>query len=73
MNGAVMTDTVLSQSAVKCLVDRFGIVDTERFISLINKERFDYTEWQRDLFNDMTVEELFDAATEWKKSTLNKT
>jgi len=68
----MMTDTVLSQSAMKCLIDNFGIVQAERFISLVNKERFDYTEWQRDLFNDMTVEELFNAASEWKASTVNQ-
>jgi hypothetical protein len=72
MSGAIMTDTVLSQNAVKCLVDKFGIVDTQRFISLINKERFDYTEWQRDLYNDMTAEELFTAASEWHKKETAK-
>ena len=71
MSGAIMTDTVLSQSAVKCLVDKFGIVDTERFISLINKERFDYTEWQRDLFDGMTAKEILRAASEWKKNRDN--
>ena len=71
MSGATMTDTVLSQSAVKYLVDKFGIVDTERFISLINKERFDYTEWQRDLFDGMTAKEILRAASEWKKNRDN--
>jgi len=72
MNGAVMTDTVLSQSAVKHLVDKFGIVDTERFISLINKERFDYTEWQRGLFDGMSGKEILRAASEWKKNKDNE-
>ena len=30
----------------------------ERFISLIIREPFDYTEWQRDLFNGLSVQEL---------------
>jgi len=60
-----MNDTVLSRNAVKCLVDNFGIVHTERFIALIIKEPFDYTEWQKDLFNDMTTDELFSAASNW--------
>jgi hypothetical protein len=64
-----MNDTVLSKSAVKCLVDNFGIVQTERFISLIIKEPFDYTIWQKDLFNDMTTDELFTAASDWKART----
>jgi hypothetical protein len=72
MNGAVMNDTVLSQNVVKCLIKNFGVIDTERFISLVIKEPFDYTEWQRDLFADMTVDELFTAASEWKKSKTKK-
>jgi hypothetical protein len=43
---------------MKCLSDKLGIVDAERFVSLILREPFDYTEWQRDLYNDLSVEEL---------------
>ena len=63
-----MNDTLLSQNAIQCLIQNFGVVQTERFISLIIKEPFDYTEWQQDLFNNMTVEELFYAATKWKEA-----
>ena len=68
----MMNDTVLSQNAIKCLIDNFGIVQTERFISLIIKEPFDYTEWQRDLYSDMTADEFFNAVSKWKKSTANQ-
>ena len=53
-----MTDTLLKQFMIKHLVENFGLIQTERFISLMNKEPFDYTKWQEDLFEDMTVEEL---------------
>ncbi|MCL2197770.1 MAG: hypothetical protein FWB80_02500 [Defluviitaleaceae bacterium] len=59
-----MTDAVLKQSVLKHFIDSFGHVQTERFISLINKEPFDYTEWQRDLFEGMTIEELSSNAME---------
>ena len=64
-----MNDTVLSQSAMRCLIDNFGIVQTERFIALIIKEPFDYTKWQQDLYSDMSVDELFDTASKWKKAS----
>ena len=64
----MMSDTVLCQSIIRYLIDNFGVVQTERFISLVIKEPFDYTEWQRDLFTDMSVEEIFHTATEWKKA-----
>ena len=65
-----MNDTVLAQSVIRCFIENFGIVQTERFISLIIKEPFDYTEWQRELFSDMSVEDIFSAATAWKKSVV---
>jgi len=65
-----MNDTILSLEAVKCLIKHFGVVQTERFISLIIKEPFDYTKWQGDMYCDMTVGELFDAAFNWKDNSL---
>jgi hypothetical protein len=62
-----MTDTVLQQTAMKCLIDNFGNVDAEKFISLIIKEPFDYTKWHSNLYKDMTIEELSRAAMEQKK------
>ena len=32
--------------------------EAERFITLINREPFDYTEWQRNLFEGKSVREL---------------
>ena len=48
----------LRNEGMKVLINSLGHVKAERFISLIIREPFDYTEWQRDLFNDMSVKEL---------------
>ena len=64
-----MTDAVLKKFMIEHLVENFGHIQTERFISLVNKESFDYTEWQRDLYVDMSVEELSKKAME---NRLNK-
>ena len=64
-----MTDTVLRKEGMRKLNEWFGLVDAERFITLIIREPFDYTEWQSDLYNDMTAEELFiKAETTWNKT-----
>lgn len=63
-----MTDAVLQQSAMKCLVDRFGTVEAERFISIIIRDGFDYTEWQKDLFADLSVEELSKMAMDFRRN-----
>jgi len=53
------------------LIESFGHVETERFISLIIKEHFDYTEWQKNLFEDMTIEELSEKAMQNRLSKRN--
>ena len=51
-------EMALRNEGMKVLIDNLGCVEAERFISLIIREPFDYTEWQRCLFNDMSVKEL---------------
>ena len=51
-------DMNLRNEGMKVLINNLGHVEAERFISLIIKEPFDYTEWQRNLFNNMSVREL---------------
>ncbi|MDD4346796.1 MAG: hypothetical protein PHZ11_07930 [Desulfitobacteriaceae bacterium] len=59
-----MNENVLQKSAMKCLIDNFGNVEAERFISLLIKEPFDYTKWQETLYEDLSVEELSKEAME---------
>ena len=53
-----MTDTVLRNEGIIVLTQNLGKVEAERFISLVIREPFDYTQWQQNLFDDMSVEEL---------------
>ena len=52
---------------INCLIRQMGVVETEKFISIINREKFDYTKWQQNLFDDMTLEELNEAAAAFSK------
>jgi len=63
-----MNSMVLLSKGMSCLMENLGLVETERFISLINSESFDYTEWRRDnLFVGMTVEELSEKAMQYRQ------
>jgi hypothetical protein len=55
----MITDTVLKRDGMRVLAENLGIVEAERFITLMLRERFNYTEWQRSLYGDMPVEELY--------------
>ncbi len=59
------TDVAIKQEGLEALNTRLGIVDAERFIALINREKFNYTEWRKSLFADMSVEQLAEAADEF--------
>ena len=56
------TDNALQYEAMNVLIDAFGVVEAERFICMIKRDTFDYTEWRRDLWKDMTIEEVFTEA-----------
>jgi hypothetical protein len=45
-----------------------GSVAAERFIALIQREPFDYTKWQRTLWEDQGIEEINRTAMELYKS-----
>ena len=62
------TDNVLRYEVMELLMQTFGLVDTERFISMVKRDTFDYTEWRRDQWNDMTIEEIHEVATEYENS-----
>ena len=63
----MMTDTVLKRKGLDVLSEAFGLVDTERFISLILREPFDYTEWQQDLYKGVSLEEFYHNVKNFKK------
>ena len=70
------TDTVIKCEGMDALFDKLGIVDAERFITLMSKENFDYTNWHKDMYADLAVDELGKKAYDYcreeeKKETKN--
>ena len=56
-----MTDNELTVRCMNILMDNVGPVDAERFVSIVNLNHFDYTEWRKDhLFVGETVDTLVD-------------
>jgi len=60
----VKTDTIIKTEGMHILLEKLGKVDAERFISLIIKEPFDYTKWQQDILDDLSVRSLSKKAME---------
>jgi hypothetical protein len=57
-----LTDTEIKTAAFRALVEALGDVQAERFIALIRREPFDYTQWHRTLWPEKGVEEISQAA-----------
>ena len=53
-----ITDNEIKSQGIEALISSLGEVQAERFISLILKEPFDYTEWQKKLWSDKNIEEI---------------
>jgi len=66
----MLTDTEIKRKGFKILIEKLGDVDAEKFISLINKEPFDYTQWQSTLWSDQTIDQVSENAMNYR--TKNK-
>jgi len=63
----MISDAVIKQKGFEVLKEKLGIVEMERFILLINREKFDYTKWRKDLFEDMDIADLSEKENEFSK------
>ncbi len=57
----------IMNKGMKCLMEQMGIIEAEQFISVIIREKFDYTKWQRDYFDAKTPTEIRDEASRFEK------
>jgi hypothetical protein len=64
-----MTNSVaLLDRGMRCLNNELGLLDAERFVALLSREPFDYTEWRKEhLFVDMSLDELINEADKYAK------
>lgn len=62
------TDTEIKVKGTKALIKAMGSVDAERYIALITREKFDYTEWHRTMLPDESIKEISKAAMYRKKA-----
>ena len=69
----MLTDIEIRKKGLKILIDALGNVNAEKFISLIIKEPFDYTEWQSTLWNDQSVNQISESAMHYRKAGKDET
>jgi hypothetical protein len=52
------TEAEIQVAGMQALIGALGLVEAERFLMAVSRERFDYTEWRRHGLPDMTLDEL---------------
>lgn len=62
------SDIAIKQEGFNVLKEKLGLVNMERFVVLINREKFNYTEWRKDLFEDMDIHTLAEEAENFSTS-----
>ncbi|MDN3514703.1 MAG: hypothetical protein NG747_09915 [Candidatus Brocadia sp.] len=65
----MITDAEIKIKGIEALINTLGEVEAERFISLVMREPFDYTKWQRTLWIDKSVAELSTTAMQLRKKS----
>ena len=65
----MITETEIKVRGVEALISALGEVEAERFISIMLREPFDYTKWQRTLWDGRTIEEISNRAMAEVKQT----
>lgn len=51
-------DAEIKVLGFEILTRHLGLVEAERFIALIQREKFDYTQWRQSLFAELSGEEI---------------
>ncbi len=60
--------TEIMNKGMKCLTQHLGSIEAEQFISIIIREKFDYTKWQREYFDAKTPEAISNEASLFEKA-----
>ncbi len=53
---------------MRCLVETMGVVEAEYFIAAVQRERFDYTKWQKEHFDNMDLRTFVNNAKTYAQS-----
>ena len=56
------TEVEIRVTGMQALISALGLVEAERFLMAVSRERFDYTAWRRHGLPDIPLEELADLA-----------
>lgn len=63
-----MSNAGIVDRGITCLLSELGAVDTARFVSIIKRGGFDYTKWQRERFDNVSLDDYYETAMDYNKT-----
>ena len=66
------TDIELRSDGMKLLRSQLGLVESERFLTLMLREPFDYTRWRQTQWNDETIATLAEKARKLRETSIEE-
>ena len=57
----------IMDTGINYLIEKLGMVEAERFISILIREKADYTRWRQRYFADISSDEFHAEAVEYAK------
>ncbi len=60
-------DAEIKVLGFEILSRHLGLVEAERFVTLVQREKFDYTQWRQNLFAELSGEEISRQAMELQR------
>ena len=63
------TNTVLRDRGMRVLAEQLGLIEAERFIALIRREPFDYTQWRQGLYEDVPLDTFLQNAQNYRNAS----
>ena len=68
----MMTDTEIRAKGVQVLAQYLGDIEMERFIALVQREAFDYTQWRQAIDADESLEDISRKAMDLRRKKTDR-
>ena len=65
------SNTVLKDDGMRILAEQLGLVEAERFIALLRREPFDYTQWRQGLYENVLLDSFLNDAQNYRNNMEN--
>ena len=66
-------NTALKDKGMRVLAEQLGLVEAERFIVLMRREPFDYTQWRQGIFTNDSLDTFLSDAQNYRIKMTNST